>query len=145
MIPIGSFYRDMAPLGLMGTTGSEVPLVAIGSDTTTVGAIIDGHGSDRVLLALMDKTLTDGDYEFQLFHGDASDLADEAEVSASDILGSLPDWDADTDDDQLVTMELILRKRYFRIKIVSTNFSASGVDAIGGVALLHKLKMPAQT
>ncbi len=89
--------------------------------------------------------LTDGDYEFQLFHGDASDMADEAQAAATDILGTLPDWDADTDDDQLVTVELILRKRYFRIKIVSTNFSATGVDAIGGVALLRRLKEPAQT
>ena len=145
MFLLGSLFKDLFPIGLMGTAGSEVPLVAIGSDTTTVGAIIDGHNSDRVCLALMDKTLTDGDYEFQLFHGDVANMSDEAEVLSSDILGTLPDWDADTDDDKLVTVELILRKRYFRIKIVSTNFSSSGVDAIGGIALLRRLKQPAQT
>ncbi len=144
MFPISGLFNDLAPLGLMGTAGSEVPLVAITTNTTTVGAIIDGHGSERVLLAFLDKTLTDGDYEFQLFHGDAANMSDEAQVADADINGDLPDWDLDTDDNQLETVELILRKRYFRIKIVSTG-NTTGVDAIGGIALLKKLKMPNQT
>ena len=98
MFMIGSLYKDLFPIGLMGTAGSEVVAVAIGSDTTTVGAIIDGQGSDRALLALFDKTLTDGDYEFQLFHGDVANMSDEAQVASTDILGTLPNWVDDTDD-----------------------------------------------
>jgi hypothetical protein len=146
MFNVGSLYKDLLPLGVMGTAGSEVPLVAIASDTTTVGAILDLHGFARALFVLLDKTLTDGDYQFQLFHGDASDMSDEAQVAASDLNGTLPNWDADTDDDQVVTVEYICRKRYARIKIVSTNFGSTGVDAIGGVVLKGQPgKMPQQT
>lgn len=144
MFLLGGLFNDLSPIGIMGTAGSEVAVVAVTTDTTTVGAIIDGHGSDRALLTLINKTLTDGDYQWQIFHGDVANMSDEAQVADADINGDIPDWDADTDDDQVVTLELILRKRYFRVKIVSTNTS-SGVDAIGGVALLRKLKSPTQT
>ena len=144
MFPLGSLFKDLLPLGIMGTAGSEVPLVAITSDTTTVGAILDMLGVDRALFVLLNKTLTDGDYEFQLFHGDASDMADEAQVDATDLNGTLPDWDEDTDDDQVQTVELNCRKRYARMKIVSTS-TTSGVDAIGGVVLKQTLQQPAQT
>lgn len=145
MFLVGSLFNDLLPIGVMGTAGSEVPLVTIASDTTTVGAILDFQGFGRALFNLMTKTLTDGDYEFQLFHGDESDLSDEAEVLDSDLNGDLPNWDADTDDNKVVTVEYKCRKRYGRIKIVSTNFSATGVDAIGGVCLKGQpTEMPQQ-
>lgn len=145
MFGVGSLYKDMLPIGIMGTAGSEVAVVAVTTDTTTVGAIIDLQGFARALFVLLNKALTDGDYEFQLFHGDVANMSDEAQVATTDLNGTLPDWDADTDDDQVETVEYIARKRYVRIKIVSTSTS-SGVDAIGGVCLKGQPgKSPQQT
>jgi hypothetical protein len=144
MFQLGSLFKDLLPLGFMGTAGSEIPFVAISSDTTTVGAIIDLQNVDRALFNIFTFTVTDGDYEFQLFHGDESDMADEAEVDATDVLGTIPNYTADTDDNKVETFEYIVRKRYARIKIVSTNTS-TGVNAIGGSVLKRSLKQPIQT
>lgn len=144
MFMLGSLFKDLLPLGFMGTTGSEVPLVAITTDTTTVGAILDFQGIVRALFNVFTFTVTDGDYEFKLFHGDDSGLSDEAEVLASDILGTIPNYVADTDDNKVETFEYRCRKRYGRIKIVSTNTTV-GVNAIGGSVLKQTLQQPAQT
>lgn len=132
MFLIGSLFRDSIVKGVMA---SNAPVVAITTDTTTVGATIDTQGYNRVLFTMITKTVTDGDYNVDLYHGDASDMSDEAAVASTDVIGTIPNWTADTDDDKYVNFELVCRKRYCRIKIVSTNTS-SGVDAIGGVANL---------
>ena len=133
MFLVGSLFRDSKVLGVMA---SNAPVVAIGSDTTTVGATIDTHGYARVLFTMITKTLTDGDYEVKLFHSDDSGMSGEVEASSTDVIGTIPNWVADTDDNKYVNFELVCRLRYCRIKIVSTNFSSSGIDAIGGVANL---------
>lgn len=142
MFLMGSLYKDMLPKGVMA---ANAPVVAITTDTTTVGATIDTHGFARTLLAFITKTVTDGDYEVQLFHSDDSGMSGEVEVSATDLNGTLPNWVADTDDNKYVSVEYIGRLRYIRVKIVSTN-TTTGVDAIGGLAFLAQPgKSPQQT
>lgn len=132
MFQIASLYNDLLPKGIMA---SNAPVVAITTDTTTVGATIDLQGYARAVFVIITKTVTDGDYDVDLYHGNESDMSDEAAVSASDLNGTIPNWTADTDDNKYVSFEYVARKRYVRIKVVSTNTS-SGVDAIGGVVLL---------
>lgn len=114
---VGSFFHDMLPAGAMQ---SDKIVEEITTDTTTVGAIIDTQGYNRILFNFFTGVLQDGDYDVQLFHGDDSAMADEAEVDASDINGTLPNWTEDTDDDKVESVELVCRKRYFRVKVVST-------------------------
>lgn len=142
MFLVGSLYKDLLPKGVMA---ANAPVVAISTNTTTVGAIIDTQGFARVLFNMLTKIVTDGDYEVQLFHSADSGMSGEVEVLASDINGTIPNWVADTDDNKYVSFEYICRLRYLRIKIVSTNVT-TGVDAIGGIASLGQAsKQPQQT
>lgn len=115
-------------------------LQVIASDTTTVGETIDMKGADGIMLQAFTGTLTDGDYEFKAFVGNAANMSDEVEVPAADILGTIPDWEVDTDDDQIENFSYIAATaipgyRYFRLKVVSTNFSATGA-VLGATATL---------
>lgn len=117
-------------------------LQVIASDTTTVGEIIDMKGADGVIIEAFTGTVTDGDYEFQLFVGNAANMSDEVEVAhdSVDILGTMPNWVADTDDDKIenfcyIAATAIPGYRYMRLKVVSTNFSATGA-VLGATATL---------
>jgi len=139
MYSVGSLYHDLYPEGGLA---SNVPISNIASDTTTVGATIDALGFAELLLVLFSGTLTDGDYDYDFYHGDESDMSDEAAVASSDIIGgSLPDWEDHTaDDNKVVTVAVRCRKRYFRIKIVSTNTSSGGY--LGAIVLKGRADNP---
>ena len=98
----------------------------INSDTTIVGNTIDNQGFLGQLFEAFTGVLTDGDYEVKLYEGDESDMSDEAEVAAGDVLGTIPNWTADTDDDKIGYFGYIGHKRYTRVKVVSTNNGGSG-------------------
>ena len=121
----------MASRDVANNAKCEIALKAqtISTDTTTVGETIDTAMFEGILLQMMTGTITDGDYEFQLFEGDESDMSDESEVAAGDIIGTLPDWTADTDDDKIAQAGYTGAKRYIRLKVVSTNTSSGGVLA----------------
>jgi len=141
---VGGFYSDSKQEGLFGTDNDTNNVIEnITTDTTTTGAIIDCDGYQRALLILGTGTVTDGDYDFQLFTGDNSAMSDEAAVSATDINDTITDYAADTDDDKDQRVELILRERYLRIKVVSTNTSSGAY--VFGVILLLKPKHGSKT
>lgn len=113
----------------------------IATDTTTPGETLDMQGYQSCLFLPFTGTLTDGDYEFQLFEGDESDMSDEAEVSSDDVVGTIPDWDADADDDKISQFAYIGTKRYVRVKVVSTNTTTGAV--VGAMAVQsHALDNP---
>jgi hypothetical protein len=115
---------------------------AIGSDTTTVGNIIDTAGYESLEFLLWTKTVTDGDYAWKIEHGDDSGLSDAADVASTDLLGVLTGFTADTDDNKVNRVGYIGKKRYVRMSVVSTN-TTTGVDAIGGIAILgHPKRAP---
>lgn len=99
---------------------------AITTDTTTVGATIDTQGFEGVEFTATVGTVTDGDYEFQLFEGDESNMSDEAEVTAAgSLLGAAPNW-TDSANDELQSFGYRNDKRYLRLKVVSTNTTTGG-------------------
>lgn len=106
---------------------------AIASDTTTVGNTIDMAGYEAAEFVIFTKTLTDGDYDIKMYEGEESDMSDEAEVSAAEQLGD-PSFTDDTDDNAVARVGYIGKKRYVRLKVVSTN-TTTGVDAIGAIVL----------
>lgn len=105
----------------------------ISTDTTTYGEIIDILGYESLEFFLLSGTLTDGAYAVTLQQGDDSGLSDAADVPAAE---SLPDSIAFalTDDDEVKRIGTVGKKRYARLKIVSTGTSSGGVFA--GVAVL---------
>ena len=106
---------------------------AIGTDTTTVGEIIDTAGFEGLELLLLAGTITDGAYATLLEEGDDAALADAATVDAEETLGAA-DF-ALAEDDTAKRLGYIGNKRYVRLSIVSTAVT-TGVDMFGAIALL---------
>ena len=106
---------------------------AISTDTTTVGEIIDTAGCEAIEFIFLTKTVTDGDYEVQIFESDDAGMSGEAQVAAEETFGAI-DYTDDADDNTVARMGVASKKRYLRAKVVSTSTS-TGVDIISGVAL----------
>lgn len=97
----------------------------IGTDTTTLGNIIDTAGFEALEFILQSGTITDGAYAVSLQEGDDSGLSDAAAVSAEETLGNA-DF-ALADDDTAKRIGYIGKKRYCRLAIVSTATTSGGV------------------
>lgn len=99
----------------------------ISTDTTTLGNIIDMQGYESCEFILISGTITDGAYAVTLLEDDAAGMGSAAAVSSDHQLG-----DADfalADDDTSKRMGYIGKKRYVRVKIVSTATTSGGVFA----------------
>lgn len=107
-------------------------VAAISSDTTTVGNTIDTADYGSLEFVFVAGTLTDGAYAIALFEGDASDMSDETEVAAADLLGDAPSIAA-TDDDTVARVGYRGNKRYVRPKVTSTGTTSGGT--LGAVAI----------
>lgn len=103
---------------------------AIASSTTTVGNILDTQGYEALDLSLVTGTITDGDYALTIEHGDDSGLSDAATVPAASIIGTLPAFTEDTDDDSVLHCGYIGKKRYVRVSVVSTNVTSGGTVSV---------------
>ena len=109
--------------------------VAIATDTTTAGNTIDSVGYEGILYSVLTGVVTDGTYTVQLFAGDAANMSDEAQVTASSgylvqdgaIITSDPAALTSTDDDTVLTIGYIGPKRYTRLKIVSASTSTGAL------------------
>lgn len=111
--------------------------VAITSNTTSAGSIIDlkGYGSCEFVIA--SGTLTDGAYAILIEDGAASDLSDNAAVADDYLLGTeAAAAFAATDDNTVKKIGYVGSKRYVRLSIVSTSVTSGGI--IGAVAVLGK-------
>jgi len=97
----------------------------ISTDTTTNGVIIDTQGFRGVEFILQSGTITDGAYTVAMQEGDVSDLSDAATVATDEVLGSITF--AATEDNVAKRVGYIGKKRYVRIRVVSTGTSSGGV------------------
>lgn len=98
----------------------------ITSNTTTVGNTIDTLGYEAIEFLIQSGTITDGSYAFQVFEGDASNMSDEAQVAAGNILGTIPTL-ISTDDNVVKRFGVKMgSKRYMRLKVVSTGVTTGG-------------------
>ena len=110
----------------------------IATNTTTVGNIIDSKGFASLTYSLVTGTVTDGDFALIIEDGDDSALSDAATVPASSLIGALPAFDDNADDNKSLSVGYIGKKRYVRASLVSTNTTSGaviGVVAIKGHAL----------
>ena len=122
-------------------TTSAVDIQAIGSDTTTVGNIIDRmaqtpdhFGFEALLFVLLAGSLTDGDYQLIVEHGDDPGLSDAAVVPLADLLGDVDAITLTDDNDMTVALGYVGEKQYVRASIVSTNVTTGGT--LGAAAVL---------
>jgi hypothetical protein len=140
---VGEFYKDVIPV-LAATGGASA--VDITTDTTTVFAEVDLTGYAGALVIMSIGTMTDGDYEFQLFHADATGMSGEAEVASTDIIGSLPDWeDHATESNSVASVAYICQKGFIRVKVVSTNTSSGATNVGCIICRIKPSHMPAQS
>ena len=100
-----------------------VPITAVGSNTTTVGAIFDTADYDLgIYFAIMVDGRTDGTYTLKIEDGDDPSLSDAADVAANQLVyGTLPALSADTASGAMLPREGVhSTKRFVRASIVST-------------------------
>jgi hypothetical protein len=119
-------------------TDVAVNFGSIATDTTTVGNIISSAGFGSLVFSLVTGTVSDGDYTLVIEHGDEADLSDATTVASADLIGGLPSFTADTDDNLSKNVGYIGKKPYARASIVSANTTSGaiiGVVAIKGHAL----------
>lgn len=103
---------------------------AIGSSTTTNGAIIDLAGFESVEFVIQSATLTDGTYTPSITEGDESDLSDGSAAAAADLLGTVADATfAASDDNAVKRIGYRGNKRYVRLNITSASVTTGGTLA----------------
>lgn len=108
---------------------------AITGNGTTTSQTIDTKDYSSLELVLASGALTDGVLTGTVFHGDASNMSDEAACAAADLLGSAPVFDQGVGADANAVKRVGYRgnKRYVRIKFVQTGATSGGF--LSGVAV----------
>jgi len=108
--------------------------IAISSDTTTDGPIIDTAGFECLEFAIQPGAITDGKYVASILQGDVATLTDAAAVPAAELRGTAPEWFANSPN-TAKRFGTVGKKRYQRLRITSTGTTA-GLAAIAAVAVL---------
>lgn len=114
------------------TSRLGLTVAAIASNTNTDGAIIDTAGYESLEFYLISGTITDGTYTAQLFHGNDSGLSDGVQLTGEEVLGSAVF--ISTSDNVTKRIGYVGKKRYVRLRIVSTGVTTGGT--LGAVAVL---------
>ncbi len=107
-------------------------IAAIATNTTTSGAIIDTAQYESLEFYIQSATITDGTYVAQIFHGNASNLSDAAQLTGEEVLGSATF--ILTDDNATRRIGYVGKKRYVQLRIVSTGVTTGGT--LGAIAVL---------
>lgn len=120
------------------TGRNALDIQAIATDTTTNGEIIDTQGFESIDFHFLSGTITDGAYALVIQDGDESDLSDAANVDSELVLGDLTGFVA-ADDNTVIRVGTVSKKRYVRASIVSTSTTSGGT--FGCVAVLGHPKV----
>lgn len=105
--------------------------VAIVSDTTTAGAIIDTQGFAALEYVIASGVITDGAYAILVEDGNDSGLSDAAAVSDTFLTNTEASAGfALTDDNTVKSIGYVGHKRYVRLSIVSTATSSGGLFSV---------------
>ena len=107
---------------------------AIGTNTATVGNIIDTLDYESLEFIISMGTITDGAYSLVVQQGDDAALADATNVSADELLGEVTGFVA-ADDNSTKRLGSIGKQRYQRLTILSTGVT-TGVAFASAVAVL---------
>lgn len=98
---------------------SLAPAAAVTGNATVAGAIIDTKGYESLTYVVSTGVVTDGTFAGKVFGGNASDMSDEVELPASQLIGSNIAI-ATTDDGKCERVGVNIQaagKRYYRLKL----------------------------
>ena len=101
------------------------PAVITAGNATLTSAIVDTADYDSLEAVVMSGVITDSTFTCTVFHGDASDMSDEAACVAADLIGTAPVFVA-TDDSVTKRVGYRGSKRYVRIKAVQSGATTGG-------------------
>lgn len=116
------------------------PAAALTANGTTTGATIDAKGFSALTFVLQTGVVTDGTFTGNVFAGDASNMSDEVQLTAADLIGPSSTNAIDiaaTDDGVCERVGVNLQKvnkRYYRIKAVQAGATSGGF--LAGHAIL---------
>jgi len=104
------------------------PAAIVNSNGTSTGATIDTADYYSLEFVVQSGALTDGTLAISVYHGDASNMSDEAVCAAADLLGDALSFDGSVSADDSATKRIGYRgsKRYVRIKVVQAGASTGG-------------------
>ncbi len=103
--------------------------IALTGNATTAAATVDTQGFESLEVVVASGVITDGTLTPQFFEGDASNMSDEAQVAAGDLIGTMAQF-ATTDDGVIRKIGYKGGKRYFRAKIVGAGQTTGGLCAV---------------
>jgi len=129
---IPSLFRYLYTIGCMA---ANAIFVNITSNTTTVGAVIDTQGYVQGLIDFVVGEYTDGTYTCYIYDSDAIQMEDEAGISTTagkDCLATT--YPVVLTAAGKASVEVFFKKRYFRVKIVSTDITTGAY--VGAIAHL---------
>lgn len=110
-------------------------LAAITTNTNTDGAIIDTAQYESLEFYMISGTITDGVYTAQLFHGNDPALSDGVQLTGEEALGaSTAIFNLAADSNKTRRIGYVGKKRYVRLRLVSTGVSTGGT--VGAIAVL---------
>lgn len=118
---------------------SENPVAAINANAANVaGATINRDGYESIEFTIQSGVITDGQFAYALFAGDAANMSDEAQVAAPELLGSNPVFVATTDNNKVKKVGYCGPKQYCRLKRTQTGATTGGF--INSQAILGRPK-----
>lgn len=108
------------------------PAAAITGNGVTTGATINAAGFESLTFVAQTGVVTDGTFTGQIFAGNASNMSDEAQLTAADLIGapSANAVDIAAADDNVcervgVNLQKV-RKQYYRIKVTQAGATSGG-------------------
>jgi hypothetical protein len=116
---------------VLAATAFNIQLLA--ADATTNGNEIDTQGYQSIVFICATGTIADGDYAFSLQSTNTTGQNYLA-VPATDIIGTVPAFTLDTDDDQVRRFSYRGDDRFLRIQVTAANTNNGGT--VGAYALL---------
>jgi hypothetical protein len=103
----------------------------ISTNETHVGNIIDSKGFESLDFSILSGTITDGTFTALIEDGDESNLSDAATVASTDLIGTLPVFDFDDSESNLIKhVGYRGKKRYVRLSIVSADTAGGTISAV---------------
>lgn len=111
------------------------PAAALTANGTTTGATVDAKGFSALTFNVHTGVVTDGTFTGNVFAGDQSNMSDEVQLTAADLIGAPSSNAVDiatTDDGVCERVGVNLQKvnkRYYRIKLVQAGATTGGFVA----------------
>lgn len=107
---------------------STAPAAAITGNGVTTGSTIDSQGFESLTFVASTGVITDGTFAGAIFGGNASNMSDEVQLTAAQLIGS--DIAIATTDDgvcERVGVNIAaVGKRYYRLKLTQAGATSGG-------------------